>query len=147
MMMSTARGTDAIVAAYHRQSILLRVLWSGARPRAPGRFGGRGRPPLHFQKREVKTMRIARVFVALSTLVFAVHAFGVCRAMGPEANVPRPSSVPPEKLGEYEVQLLKWLQTGSYTKWCGDKAIRDTGPFLNDIYYGTHKAARVYYSP
>jgi mono/diheme cytochrome c family protein len=92
-------------------------------------------------------MRIARVFVALSTLVLAVHAFGVCRAMGPEANVPRPSSVPPEKLGEYEVQLLKWLQTGSYTKWCGDKAIRDTGPFLNDIYYGTHKAARVYYSP
>ncbi|HVR40917.1 MAG TPA: cytochrome P460 family protein, partial [Thermoanaerobaculia bacterium] len=51
------------------------------------------------------------------------------------------------KLGDYEELLLKYLQGGTYTTWCVDKGIRDTGPWINDVYYGTHKAARIYYSP
>ncbi len=29
----------------------------------------------------------------------------------------------------------------------GDKTVRDTGPYLNGVYYGTHPAVRVFYSP
>jgi mono/diheme cytochrome c family protein len=90
---------------------------------------------------------MSRFLVAVCLLALAADALADCRATGAEANVPRPSSIAPEQLGDYEVQLLKWLQTGSYTKWCGDKGVRDTGPWINDVYYGTHKAARIYYSP
>jgi cytochrome c551/c552 len=67
----------------------------------------------------------------------------------PESGLPLPASVPPERLADYEKQLLAFLQAGTYVKlgWCGDQGIRDTGPWINDTYYGTHKAARVYYSP
>jgi mono/diheme cytochrome c family protein len=61
-----------------------------------------------------------------------------------------PSSVPPEKLADYEKQVLAWLTKRAYDtelSWCGDKGIRDTGPWINDVYYGTHKAAKIYYSP
>jgi hypothetical protein len=67
----------------------------------------------------------------------------------PESGLPLPTTVPPERLADYEKQLLAFLQAGTYVKlgWCGDKGIRDTGPWITDTYYGTHKAARVYYSP
>jgi hypothetical protein len=31
--------------------------------------------------------------------------------------------------------------------WCVDKYVRDTGPWINNQPYGTHKAVRIYYSP
>ena len=67
----------------------------------------------------------------------------------PESGLPLPTTIPPERLAGYEKQLLEFLQAGTYLKlgWCGDKGIRDTGPWIRDTYYGTHKAARVYYSP
>ncbi|HEV7766546.1 MAG TPA: cytochrome P460 family protein [Thermoanaerobaculia bacterium] len=92
-------------------------------------------------------MRTARLLVALSILAFAWRGAADCKGRGPEANLPRPSSIPPEKLGDYEELLLDYLQGGKYTKWCVDKGIRDTGPWINNVYYGTHKAARIYYSP
>ena len=66
-----------------------------------------------------------------------------------ESGLPLPTTIPPERLADYEKQLLAFLQAGTYVKlgWCGDKGIRDTGPWIKDTYYGTHKAARVYYSP
>jgi mono/diheme cytochrome c family protein len=66
-----------------------------------------------------------------------------------ESGLPLPASVPPERLAEYEKQVLAFLKAGTYVTlgWCGDKGVRDTGPWINDTYYGTHKAARVYYSP
>jgi hypothetical protein len=66
-----------------------------------------------------------------------------------ESGLPLPSSVPPERLADYEKRVLAFLQAGTYVtlRWCGDKGVRDTGPWINDTYYGTHKAARVYYSP
>jgi hypothetical protein len=52
-------------------------------------------------------------------------------------------------LEEFEKQILSYLQKYKYRNlgWCVDKAVRDTGPFVNSTYYGTHPAARIYYSP
>lgn len=91
--------------------------------------------------------RFARLLLVLSILAVAGRGDADCSGRGPEADLPRPSSIAPENLGDYEELLLQYLQGGSYTKWCVDKAIRDTGPWINDVYYGTHKAARIYYSP
>ncbi|HVE70315.1 MAG TPA: cytochrome P460 family protein [Thermoanaerobaculia bacterium] len=72
-----------------------------------------------------------------------------CRGTG-EFPLALPGTIPPEGLAQYEKDVLAWLQRRAYVTelaWCGDKGIRDTGPWINDVYYGTHKAARVYYSP
>lgn len=72
-----------------------------------------------------------------------------CKGKG-EMPFALPSSIPPEKLADYEKQMLAWLTRRAYAtdlSWCGDKGIRDTGPWINDVYYGTHKAAKIYYSP
>lgn len=70
----------------------------------------------------------------------------------PERDFPfaLPHTVAPEKLADYEKDVLAWLQSRAYDTelhWRGDKGIRDTGPWINDVYYGTHKAAKIYYSP
>ena len=84
-------------------------------------------------------------FVLLATSIAAAPCKGLA-----EAPFALPGSIAPEKLAEYEAEILKWLQRRAYAtelRWCGDKGIRDTGPWINDVYYGTHKAARIYYSP
>ena len=46
--------------------------------------------------------------------------------------------------------MLAFLKAGTYKTdlgWCGDKGVRDTGPFIGNTSYGTHMAVRVYYSP
>ncbi len=83
------------------------------------------------------------------TLTTALHARAECKGKG-EFPLPLPSTITPEGLAKYESDVLEWLKPRSYVTdlaWCGDKGIRDTGPWINDVYYGTHKAARVYYSP
>ena len=66
---------------------------------------------------------------------------------GMEAPLPLPSTIAPENLATYEKELLEWLKARKYDGWCADKGIRDTGPWIDDVYYGTHKAAKIYYSP
>ena len=73
-----------------------------------------------------------------------------CRDAKP-ADLPLPTSLSPE---DYEEQLHAFLNARTYAAlgWCVDKAmagnlVRDTGPFINGVYYGTHPAVRVYYSP
>src|SRR5262245_36444933 len=72
----------------------------------------------------------------------------------PEHDLPLPTSVPSAQFVAFETSVLGWLQRGEYRRlcWCGDKGtkdspLRDTGPFNDGIYYGTHPAVRVYYSP
>ncbi|MGZ8779541.1 MAG: cytochrome P460 family protein, partial [Thermoanaerobaculia bacterium] len=82
-------------------------------------------------------------------LTTALHARAECKGKG-EFPFALPSTIAPEGLAKYESDVLEWLKPRSYVTelaWCGDKGIRDTGPWINDVYYGTHKAARVYYSP
>jgi hypothetical protein len=66
-----------------------------------------------------------------------------------EHTLPLPSSVPPTQFVDYEKQILGFLQRGDYKSlaWCVDKSLRDTGPFIEGVYYGTHPTVRIYYSP
>jgi mono/diheme cytochrome c family protein len=95
--------------------------------------------------------RRRRVIVLLTAfLSFALAQSAVPQAGGSrEIPFPLPSTIRPEDAGAYQKKLLEWLKAGEYIKlkWSVDKGIRDTGPWINDVYYGTHKAARIYYSP
>jgi cytochrome c553 len=50
---------------------------------------------------------------------------------------------------EFHDKLLAFLQNTEYVKlkWCVDKGVRDTGPYVSSTYLGTHPAVRIYYSP
>ncbi|MEW6131383.1 MAG: cytochrome P460 family protein [Acidobacteriota bacterium] len=61
--------------------------------------------------------------------------------------LPLPSSLPPGKLLDFQKEVFNFLDTGGYLSWCRDKWVRDTGPYINNVYYGTHPAVRVFYSP
>lgn len=66
-----------------------------------------------------------------------------------EHSLPLPTSVPPDKFVDYEKLIFGFLQKGEYKKlkWCVDKGVRDTGPYSKGVYYGTHPAVRIFYSP
>ncbi len=70
----------------------------------------------------------------------------------PRAELGRASALPLPSRGSaaaYEEKLFAFLNGREYVKlgWLRDKGIRDTGPFIQGKYYGTHPAVRVYYSP
>lgn len=62
------------------------------------------------------------------------------------SGLPRPSAM---SVGDYERQLFEFLNERQYQRrgWRVDKGVRDTGPYVDGKYYGTHPAVRVYYSP
>jgi hypothetical protein len=94
-------------------------------------------------------LRLAAVLCA-SLLALAalggLHVDGAAqvRPSGPCAPLPLPSAV---GVVEFERRLIPFLQSRCYAKWVGDREVRDTGPFVNGVYYGTHPSVRVYYSP
>ena len=64
-----------------------------------------------------------------------------------EDTLPLPSSM---LVQEYEKKLYAFIQSRKYDTelhWAVDKGERDTGPWINGKYYGTHPAVRLYYSP
>ncbi|HEV7395584.1 MAG TPA: cytochrome P460 family protein [Pyrinomonadaceae bacterium] len=70
-------------------------------------------------------------------------------ANGRESGLPLPSRFLPAKLPEFQMELKSFLTSGKYKtlNWCADKQLRDTGPFINTVSYGTHPTVKVYYSP
>jgi hypothetical protein len=70
-------------------------------------------------------------------------------ANGEESGLPLPSSFLPARLPEFQAQLKSFLSSGKYRtlKWCEDKKLRDTGPFVNGVSYGVHPTVKIYYSP
>ena len=60
-----------------------------------------------------------------------------------------PPRVPPGEPTAIEQKMLAYLNSYAYRKlgWCVDKYVRDTGPYIDHEYYGTHPAVRIYYSP
>jgi Cytochrome P460 len=62
------------------------------------------------------------------------------------ANLPLPSARP---LQDYERVLFRFLMERKYARlgWADDKEVRDTGPYIQNQYYGTHPAVKIYYSP
>jgi hypothetical protein len=63
-------------------------------------------------------------------------------------DVPFPLGNPSE-LGtkKFEKLLYAFLEKGCYKKWVADPQIRNTGPFIGGISFGTHPAVKIYYSP
>lgn len=65
------------------------------------------------------------------------------------APLPLPSSFLPGRMPAFQEQLARFLQCRQYAKleWAEDKGVRDTGPYVNQSYYGVHPAVKIYYSP
>jgi len=70
-------------------------------------------------------------------------------AGGEESGLPLPSSFLPNRLPDFQSRVKDFLVSGKYRKltWCEDKALRDTGPFVNGVSYGVHPTVKIYYSP
>ncbi|HZO92904.1 MAG TPA: hypothetical protein VFB22_03975 [Candidatus Baltobacteraceae bacterium] len=69
------------------------------------------------------------------------------RPVPPELRLPR--VVPPGDPVAIERRMLAYLQSYRYRElgWCVDKRVRDTGPYVMGVNYGTHRTVRIYYSP
>src|SRR5205823_11657518 len=48
---------------------------------------------------------------------------------------------------KFEKLLYAFLDQGCYKNWVADSEIRNTGPFIGGLSYGTHDAVKVFYSP
>ena len=70
-------------------------------------------------------------------------------ADGRESGLPLPSTFLPSKLPDFQSQLKTFLTKGKYKelRWCEDKGLRDTGPYVNNTSYGVHPTVKIYYSP
>lgn len=67
--------------------------------------------------------------------------------LGQPSPLPLPSTM---SVPQFEQQLFEFLNKRDYDQklhWLKDKGLRDTGPYINGKYYGTHPAVRIYYSP
>src|SRR5690349_17960032 len=89
------------------------------------------------------------IAVCLLTVTLSANADPQCTGATKEAPFAPPHTITRAGLADYESQILTWLQGDEYAKlgWCVDKGVRDTGPWINGTYFGTHKAVRIYYSP
>ncbi len=79
----------------------------------------------------------------------ALHAAQQCTTAAP-SGLPLPSTYAKDNdPGAYEAIVSNFLKSCKYVSlgWCEDKTVRDTGPYINGSYYGTHPAVRVWYSP
>ena len=101
--------------------------------------------------------RLGRVLVPLSLWLVATlsaappskEALLQC-AGGKESGLPLPSTFSKDNdPSAYQKVLGDFLRDAQYEKlhWCVDKGVRDTGPYIDGVYYGTHPAVRVWYSP
>ncbi|HEX7150274.1 MAG TPA: hypothetical protein VF618_02215 [Thermoanaerobaculia bacterium] len=69
---------------------------------------------------------------------------------GKEADLPLPHTLAKDKdPAAYQRLLSDFLNSRRYRElgWCVDKGLRDTGPYINGRYYGTHPVVRIWYSP
>ena len=95
-------------------------------------------------------MRSMLSFTMLSCLVAGQNLDKLCPQAKPvpdKLKLP-PTMTPGEDFG-VEKTLRDYLSTLEYRNlgWCVDVGVRDTGPFVDGQYFGTHKAVRIYYSP
>ncbi len=63
--------------------------------------------------------------------------------------LPLPHTIAPNSIVAYEQRVFEFLDSAMYKKlkWCTDKGVRDTGPYVGGQYFGTHPAVRIFYSP
>jgi len=93
-------------------------------------------------------LRLLGIILVSCLTVISAHATSPC-ANGQESGLPLPSNFLPAKLSEFQAQLKTFLVSRKYQtlKWCEDKKLRDTGPFVNGVSYGVHPTVKIYYSP
>lgn len=58
--------------------------------------------------------------------------------------LPNPSDIGPRK---FEKLLYSFLEKGCYRGWVSDARIRDSGPFIGGVSFGTHDSVKIFYSP
>ena len=98
-------------------------------------------------------MRVIRNVLVLSLALICFAQSAVAQkspcAGKPESGLPLPSTFLPARLSQFQTQLKTFLTSGRYRdlKWCEDKKLRDTGPFVNGVSYGVHPTVKIYYSP
>ena len=97
-------------------------------------------------KTQLGFTRGTMVFVCLLILSACMGEFPGDKPTAHDSGLPLPSTLP---LEEYESQLYQFLESKRYQElgWVRDKRVRDTGAYINDVYYGTHPAVRIFYSP
>ena len=100
----------------------------------------------------MKTRAITTILLCCLTLFCAAQSAAAQKspcAGAPESGLPLPSTFLPARLPEFQAQLKSFLTSGKYRtlKWCEDKKLRDTGPFVNGVSYGVHPTVKIYYSP
>jgi hypothetical protein len=96
--------------------------------------------------------KIGPLFLFLVVLGLPLHAAAQTSspcAAAKESGLPLPSSFLPNRLPDFQAKVKAFLTSGEYRnmKWCEDKAIRDTGPFVDGVSYGVHPSVKIYYSP
>ena len=94
-----------------------------------------------------------RLALRLSLLgVFTVIAFSLpFRSDAQQSNratcdfpLPRPSET---RGDEFEKLLYAFLEKRCYQGWVTDREIRNTGPVIGGVSFGTHNAVKIFYSP
>jgi hypothetical protein len=96
-----------------------------------------------------RAFRVALLVSCLAPAAFAQHpAHPPCGAKAKPSGLPLPSTFAknPDPAA-FQSILTDFLNSYRYSDWCRDKSVRDTGPWINGQYYGTHPAVRIYYSP
>ena len=58
--------------------------------------------------------------------------------------LPRPSEA---RGGDFEKLLYTFLEKRCYQNWVSDREIRNTGPVIAGVSFGTHNAVKIFYSP
>lgn len=88
----------------------------------------------------------ATVLLTTEAIATEVATGGSPVEHGQPAALPLPSTL---SVAEYEGHLFDFLNSRQYKKlgWITDKRVRDTGPYIDGKYYGTHPAVNIYYSP
>jgi len=83
--------------------------------------------------------------------ILAVIAFTLPFHSGAQTNratcdfpLPRPSEV---RGDDFEKLLYAFLEKRCYQNWVTDREIRNTGPVIAGVSFGTHNAVKIFYSP
>jgi hypothetical protein len=86
---------------------------------------------------------------ARAALETTLRAEPCAHAKAVPSELKLPAVVPPGDPIAIENRILTYLQSYRYRDlgWCVDKAVRDTGPYIMGVNYGTHRTVRIYYSP
>jgi hypothetical protein len=100
------------------------------------------------------------VFSPARWVLLAVVSCAAAQSLPPDYPCSKALPVPPElkipanlpvkgEPFDFEKQVRAYFGTLAYRNlgWCQDKWVRDTGPYVDSSYYGTHPAARIFYSP